>query len=249
MLCFDAVMTRDAFCESLLLIMERKRHWAWPSFTSGQVAADVLHHHLEHEYAVYVRDFPILVGRAFVQCPVAAVRADLAENLYEEETGGIVAGRPHPELFLDYPKGLGMDLARFEQPELIPEARRYRAILDHLTQHQGWEVATAVVTLFIEGTPNDRSVLDPSAPARPEPPLSEHPLVKHYGLPIENLRLTRAHREVEGDHRDAGWRMVLDHVPRDARARVVAGMEEALNGWLYYRDGIARVCGLIRPQP
>ena len=84
--------------------MERKTHWAWPAFTRGLVARDKLHIHLEHEWAVYVRDFPIMVGRAYVQCPIAEVRRELAENLYEEETGGLAAGKPHPELFMMYPR-------------------------------------------------------------------------------------------------------------------------------------------------
>ncbi|MCA9605217.1 MAG: iron-containing redox enzyme family protein [Myxococcales bacterium] len=224
--------------------MERKEHWAWPRFTSGEVPKDRLHVHLEQEYAVYVRDFPVLVARAYVQCPIAEVRRELAENIYEEETGGLAAGRPHPELFLEYPRGLGMDLARFEAVELLPGAAAYRAFLDDATQARGWSVAAAVTTLFLEGTKHDRSVLDPSAPARPEPPLAEHPLVVHYGLPLEHLALTKAHRSVEGDHRAAAWRVMLDHVPAASRELVVAAMEEALAAWQAYRDDVAHAVGL-----
>ena len=39
--------------------MERKVHWAWPSFTTGLVPAERLHIHLEQEYATYVRDSPL----------------------------------------------------------------------------------------------------------------------------------------------------------------------------------------------
>lgn len=226
--------------------MEEKVHWAWPGFTSGRVPKSKLHLHLEQEYAVYVRDFPILVGRAYVQCPIAAVRRELAENLYEEETGGLVAGRPHPQLFLEYPRGLGMDLARFERVELLPGAARYRAFLDETTTQRGWSAAAAVTTLFLEGTPYDRSVLDPDAPARPEPALSEHPLVKHYGLPLECLALTKAHRGVEGEHRAAAWRVMLDHVPADDRAPVLESMRQALELWQIYRDDVAEACGLAR---
>lgn len=239
-------MDRDAFKEALLSVMERKEHWAWPRFTRGEVPKDRLHVHLEQEYAVYVRDFPVLVARAYVQCPIPEVRRELAENIYEEETGGLVAGRPHPELFLEYPRGLGMDLARFDAVELLPGAAAYRAFLDDATQQRGWSVAAAVTTLFLEGTPHDRSVLDPGAPARPEPPLAEHPLVVHYGLPLEHLALTKAHRSVEGDHRAAAWRVMLDHVPAASRELVVAAMEEALAAWQLYRDDVAAAVGLAR---
>ncbi len=100
-------MDRDTFREPLLDVMGRKDHWAWLAFTSGMVPKRLLHFHFEQEYATYVRDFPVMVGWAYVRCPIGEVRYALAENLYEEETGGIVAGRPHPDLFMDYPRGLG----------------------------------------------------------------------------------------------------------------------------------------------
>jgi pyrroloquinoline-quinone synthase len=239
-------MTRDEFLEALLGVMERKVHWAWPGFTSGLVPKELLHIHMEQEYATYVRDFPVLVGWAYVQCPLPAVRRELAENLYEEETGGIAAGRPHPELFLEYPKGLGFDLARFEDVELLPGAHAYRAVLDTCCQKRGWEVASAVTTIFIEGTPYERGEVDESAEKRPEPPLEEHPLVKHYGLPREHLALTKAHRSIEGEHRGAAWRVMLDHIGEDERPRVISAMDEVLHAWLKYRDNVAEVCGLSR---
>lgn len=239
-------VTVDEFCEALLQVMERKVHWAWPAFSNGGVPKDKLHIHLEHEYATYVRDFPVMVGWAYVQCPIAAVRQELAANLYEEETGGIAAGRPHPELFLEYPRGLKMDLQRFANVQLLPKALAYRQLLDDATQRSGWEVATVITTLFVEGTSHERGEIDPKAPKRPLPPLEDHPLVKHYGLPLEHLALTKAHRKVEGDHRASAWRMILQHVPSSAYADVLRHMEAALQGWLGYRDDVATACGLTR---
>ncbi len=238
-------MDLGEFREALLAIMERKEHWAWPGFTSGLVPKALLHIHLEQEYETYVRDFPVLVGRAYVLCPIAQARRELIANVYEEETGGLVAGRPHPELFLEYPRGLGMDLERFTRVELLPAARRYRAFLDDATQSRGWAVAAAVTTLFLEGTARERQDLDPGA--KPEPaPLEAHPLVRHYGLPLEHLALTKAHRAVEGDHRRAAWRVVLEHVAAADHAAVLSSMEAALDLWLAYRDDVAAACGLVR---
>lgn len=239
-------MNRDAFRECLLEVMEQKVHWAEPAFGQGLVAKARLHVHLEQEYATYVRDFPLLIGRAYAQCEIAAVRRELAENLYEEETGGLSGGKPHPELFLEYPRGLGMDLARFEHVALLPAAAAYRAVIDDATLGRGWEVATAVTTLFIEGTRYERGELDANAPRRPQARLSQHPLVKHYGLPVEHLALTKAHRRVEGDHRQAAWRIVLDHVGEPARSRVIAWMQDVLAGWQLYRDAVASACGIER---
>lgn len=234
------------FREALLQIMERKKHWAWVGFTSGKVPRERLHYHFEQEYETYVRDFPVMIGRAYVQCPVAEARRDLAENLFEEETGGLIAGRPHPELFLEYPKGLGFDLARFQRIELGAAAKAFRDTLDHHTLARGWAQAAAVTTIFLEGTDHERGELDPNAPKRPAPPLEEHPLVKHYNLPLEALALTKAHRKVEGSHRAAAWRILLDHVPTSEHTGVLAAMEATLAAWLAYRDEVAAACGLSR---
>ncbi|MEO7729776.1 MAG: iron-containing redox enzyme family protein [Kofleriaceae bacterium] len=241
-------MDRQSLREALLQIMERKLHWAWASFTSGKIAKERLHLHFEQEYQTFVRDFPVMIGWAYVQCPIAAVRRELAENLYEEETGGVIAGRPHPELFLEYPRGLDMDVARFEHVELGPAARRFRALLDEYTQRRGWAQACAVTTIFLEGTDHERGELDPSAPRRPVPPLEQHPLVVHYGLPVAALALTKAHRSVEGSHRAAAWRIILDHVPETEHAGVIIAMEATLASWLAYRDEVAALCGLTRPS-
>src|SRR5688572_3469071 len=150
--------------EQLLAVMEKKVHWSQPAFAGGGVPREKLHIHFEQEYAVFVRDFPIFVGRAYIQCPVVEVRKDLAANLYEEETGGIAAKRPHPELFLEIPRGFGCDMSRFERVELLPGSRRYREVIDKRTQGRGWEEAAAVTVIFIEGTQYERGEIDGSSP-------------------------------------------------------------------------------------
>lgn len=237
-------MTRDEFLEALLNVMERKDHWAWPAFTQGMVPREHHHIHFEQEYETYVRDFPVLIGWAYVQCPIALVRRELAENLYEEETGGLAAGKPHPELFMRYPAGLKMDLSRFDDIKLSPKARAYRNYLDEATQKKGWEVGAAVTTIFVEGTAYERGEIDENSPKRPTPKLEDHPLVKHYGLPLEDLALTKAHRQVEGLHRQSAWTIILDYVAQDMRAPVVDAMDGALSHWLSYRDELAESMGL-----
>lgn len=242
-------MNRCEFKEGLLHVMERKVHWAWPAFTAGQVPKELLHIHLEQEYGTYVRDFPILLARAYIQCPIAAVRRELAENIYEEETGGLSGGVPHPELFLEYPRGLGMNLERFKRVELLPAAAEFRALLDDATTGHGWEVAAAVTTLFLEGTEYERGELDPGQPKRPQFAPAEHPLVKHYGLPVKNLALSRVHHQVEGSHRKAAWHLMLDFVDESMRPKVLQWMGQVLHGWLRYRDEVAEHCGLLPMKP
>ena len=62
-------MDRSEFREALLAVMERKSTGHGRASPPGLVPRDRLHMHLEQEYAVYVRDFPVLVARAYVACP------------------------------------------------------------------------------------------------------------------------------------------------------------------------------------
>jgi hypothetical protein len=237
-------MTRDEFQEALLDVMERKTHWSADAFANGRVARDKMHIHFEQEYASFVRDFPIFVGRAYIQCPIPSVRRDLAENLYEEETGALAAKAPHPVLFLEIPRGFGCDMTRFEHIMLLPGARRWRDIIDRHTLGRGWEESAAITTIFIEGTSWERGELDDKFPKRPMPPIEEHPLHVHYGLSLTALALPRVHRTVEGGHRTAAWRTILDHTRPEVRGRVVDAMQTCLEGWRAYKDSVAEAVGL-----
>jgi pyrroloquinoline-quinone synthase len=57
--------------------------------------------------------------------------------------------------------------------------------------------------------------------------------------------LTKAHRQVEGSHREAAWRC-FDHVAPADYQKVVAAMEATLAAWLAYRDEVAAAVGLQR---
>src|SRR3989454_11732016 len=104
--------------ERLLSILDRKNHWAWPWFAEGKVPLPRLLPHFQQEWEVYVRDFPILLARILAQGPPANVRAMLAANIYEEQTGGISQSAPHPELFLRMMEGAGFKRADFENVQL-----------------------------------------------------------------------------------------------------------------------------------
>lgn len=236
--------------ERLLAIMDAKDHWAWPRLTRPGLTREQLATHFRHEFHTYVRDFPVLLARVLGQGPPPDVRAALAENVFEEQTGRLSVGTSHPDLFLEMMDGLGIARAAIEAPEpaLVPEARAYRAFLDRVSASPPWIVGAAVLAIFVEGSVHERAEL---AGARAEKPVDEaigaHPMVAHYGCPPEKMRLVRAHRAVESGHRRDAWRMVLGHVQPGEPEAIVGAMREAHAAWLAYRDGVARAMGLSRP--
>lgn len=241
----------DDLEERLLSVMDRKDHWAWKHFTEPGLTKDQLAVHFRHEFLTYVRDFPVLLARVLGQGPPDDARAALARNIDEEQTGHYSFGTSHPELFLQMMDGLGISREVVIRGSLEPEAVAYRALLDRYSASSPWFMGAAVVTIFVEGSVHERLERSGNRPERPiEEVISGHPMVRFYGAPEAAMRLARAHRAVEGDHRRDAWDVLFRHIPADqaVRDRVAATVEEVLGGWLAYRDGVARAMGLGRPS-
>lgn len=179
-------LSREELRERLLAIMDRKHHWAWPEFTGSTITKNQLKVHFRQEYAVYVRGFPVLLARIHGRNPPRPVRSLLASNIYEEDTGGLSLGESHPALFLRMMEGLGYHPDEFHDVELLPVSRAYRSWLDTVSLERDWLVGASVLTIFVEGSVNDRQeILHPSSPktsAEIEEVVSTHPLVVHHGV-------------------------------------------------------------------
>jgi pyrroloquinoline-quinone synthase len=236
------------FRESLLKTMDRKDHWAWSHFSGPKASLDQLLIHFQQEYLTYVRDFPRFLGRIHGMCPDLEARRLIAENLYEEETGGLSRTGPHPELFLRMMEGLGFPRRRFEKARLLPASARYRRWLDRASAGSPWIVGAAVITIFVEGSVHERSHLETGRtggrPARFNPRADM--LVRYHGLQPAFLTLKRAHSKVENQHREAAWKIVESRArSASVRRALLEAMDRSLELWHAYRDGVARAAGLV----
>ncbi len=250
----DTTLLAHSMTAGLLAVMDRKHHWAYPRLTRPGLTRAQLLAHFQHEFAVYVRDFPVLLARSLGQTPpLSDVRAAVAANLYEEQTGGLSGTAPHPELFLRMMEGLGFDRAPFDEGAagLHSSAVAYRDWLWESSARAPWQASAALLTIFVEGSVNERAELAGTF-VRPEgsAATAHHPLVVHYGCPEAAMELARAHAAIEGGHRSDAWRIVLGHVPEDSplAENVLSTCRRALAMWLAYRDGVAERMGLTRER-
>lgn len=248
-----APLSTGQFRERLLRFTDRKDHWAWPHFRQGLATKEQLKLHFQQEYAVYVRDFPVLLARVYGHNPPAEVRSMLAKNIYEEDTGGLSLGRSHPDLFLAMMAGLGFSIEDFARVRLLPASRAYRNWLDRVSRRRDWWTGAAALTIFVEGSVHDRQELlhpsQPNTPADIETHIARHFLVRHYGLSPASMDLTRAHQLVEAGHRHDAYDMVLGSAVTTARQRaVLACLQTTAALWLRYREGIAHACGLKKAR-
>jgi pyrroloquinoline-quinone synthase len=237
----------DDLEEALLSVMDKKDHWAWKHFTRPGLSKEQLVVHFRHEFVTYVRDFPVLLARVLGQGPPSDVRAALARNIDEEETGHYSFGVSHPELFLQMMDGLGIARDAVSSGPVEPEALAYRALLDRYSASPPWCAGAAVVTIFVEGSVHERAERRGQRHEAPiEEAIASHPMVRFYGCQPEAMQLARAHRAVEGAHRRDAWDILLHHIPAQSAIRegVVAAVTEAHRSWLSYRDAVARAMGL-----
>jgi pyrroloquinoline quinone (PQQ) biosynthesis protein C len=244
-------LSSTQFREQLLSIMAQKHHWAWPYFSGPTLTKAQLKIHFQQEYAVYVRDFPVFLARIHGKNPPLEVRRMLAENIFEEDTGKLSLGASHPELFLKMMRGLGFPSRDFERIQMLPATRRYRAWLDRISNSPYWVLGAAVLTIFVEGSVNDRQELLHPAKSKPRRHIHEkikhHPLVQYQGVSPQAMDLIRAHQMVESGHRHDAYAMVVNHAKETLKqASVLKVMAKSLQLWLRYRDGVARACGLKR---
>ena len=242
-------LSTTQFREQLLAVMDRKHHWAWPSFSGNTLRKDQLKIHFQQEYAVYVRDFPVFLARIHGQNPPPDVRGMLARNIYEEDTGGLSLSRSHPDLFNEMMQGLGYPAKDFQDIPLLPASRRYRNWLDRVSATRDWVIGAAALTIFVEGSINDRQeIQEPSKPktqSEIEDIVRQHPLVQYHGLSPDCLDLVRAHQLVEAGHRQDAYAMILSHAREPNRQEaVLVCLKKTLHLWLRYRDGVAHACGL-----
>lgn len=236
--------------------MDAKDHWGWTLLTSDRVKKSQLLIHFQQEYEVFVRDFPLLLarvlGRMGPEAP-AQLKREFAENIYEEQTGGLSAkiskNLSHPDLFLKMMRGLGFKDSVFKSVSLLPTSLAYRAFLDRITLLSDWRVAAALLTLFVEGSREDRARLKKSY--RPTQSLSQkiksHSLYCYHGLRESDMDLVKAHYMIEGSHRKSAWETTLDSIPAHLEAEVEECLENALHLWHLYRDGICVEMGLNHP--
>lgn len=240
-------LTQLQFRNRLLAIMDEKHHWAWPQFAGDSISKAQLKIHFQQEYAVYVRDFPVLLARIHGKNPPMEVRRMLAENIFEEDTGQLSLGKSHPELFLTMMDGLGFRNGAFGKMTLLPASRRYRTWLDQASLNKNWVLGAAVLTIFVEGSINDRKeLLHPSkgkTKKQMEAHIRRHPLVRFHGLSPGYMDLSRAHQMVENGHRHDAYDMVVNYADtRVEQEAVLAALQKSLRLWLRYRDGIAQEC-------
>ena len=223
----------EVFADSLRTLIAGRRsfggHPLWQRIAEGGVDRAGLQQ-FAVQFFLQVREFPRAVSGLHARCPDASERIELAESLYEEETGRISGcGLPHPELFLLFGTATGLPREAFLEGRALPGTASLIHWFELSTRSLSYLEGTAAITLAAEG--QVPGAFGPFARS----------LEKHYGFTQEQVSFWDVHEIADRDHSDVGDHAVLRHArSADAQERVRAAVETSLAQWWQFFDGIER---------
>jgi pyrroloquinoline-quinone synthase len=223
--------TPENFIQDLLARIAARRtfgsHPLWLELADGKLSRDQLKC-FAVQFFLQVREFPRAVSAMHANCPFPEVRMELAESIYEEETGRISGcNLPHPELFIRFGEAVG--LSRAEMVDGRPLAAT-RALID-------WFELSSKQRSFIEAAAAMNLAAEGQVPGAFGPMARR--LQENYGLSREAVEFWDLHESADAEHSQVGDNIVVRHATDAAtQARVRDALQHSLDAWWHFFDGI-----------
>jgi pyrroloquinoline-quinone synthase len=204
-------------------------HPLWKRIADGGLSPDELAG-FAVQFFLQVREFPRAVSAMHSRCPFDDMRRELAESIYEEETGRISGcNLPHPDLFIKFGTALGLERSDMTEGTPLPETAALIEWFEVASQNRSFIEAAAAINLAAEG--QVPGAFGPMARA----------LEKHYGLVKEDVAFWDIHELADADHSDVGDHIVVQHATSDElQQKVRDALDRSLEAWWSFFDGIER---------
>jgi pyrroloquinoline-quinone synthase len=220
-----------AFIEELTARITARRsfggHPLWLEIADGKLSRQQLQR-FAVQFFLQVREFPRAVSAMHANCPFPAERIELAESVYEEETGRISGcNQPHPELFIRFGEAVGLERAEMTEGRPLPATRALIDWFELSTKQRSFIEAAAAINLAAEG--QVPGAFGPMA----------RRLQENYGLSRAAVEFWDIHEMADAEHSDVGDNIVVRHATDAAiQARVRDALQHSLDAWWQFFDGI-----------
>lgn len=138
--------TKQAFLEQLDAVIEANhllKHKFYQLWNEGKLTLDALREYAQ-EYYLQVHNFPTYVSATHAACDDLNVRKMLLENLVEEEQGP----NHHPELWLRFAEGLGVERTAVLERSHLPETTESVQTLKKLARSENPAVGLAALYAY-----------------------------------------------------------------------------------------------------
>jgi pyrroloquinoline-quinone synthase len=225
------VLAPEAFIQDLVARIQARRtfggHPLWHAIADGKLSREQLQR-FAVQFFLQVREFPRAVSAMHANCPFPKERMELAESVYEEETGRLSGcNLPHPELFIKFGEAVGLKREEMTEGRPLPGTR---ALID-------WFELSTKQRSFIEGAAAINLAAEGQVPGAFGPMARR--LQEHYGLSEEAVAFWDIHEVADAEHSDVGDNIVVRHATDAAtQARVRDALQHSLDAWWQFFDGI-----------
>ncbi|HJQ82953.1 MAG TPA: iron-containing redox enzyme family protein [Candidatus Binatia bacterium] len=226
----------DAFVDELRATIDAGRvfgrHPLWLRIADGKVPRASLGPFVV-QFFLQVREFPRAVSALHSSCPDGHERIELAESLYEEETGRISGCNvSHPELFIRFGESVGVPRAAMVDGTPLPSTAALIAWFEASTKERSFIEGAAATNLAAEG--QVPGAFGPFARA----------LERHYGCTPAEVAFWDVHEQADREHSAIGDHVVVRLATTPAlQADVRGSVERSLALWKGFFDGIATAMG------
>jgi pyrroloquinoline-quinone synthase len=222
----------DGFCEELRAMIDAGRafgrHPLWLRIADGELPRSALGP-FAVQFFLQVREFPRAVSALHSSCPDTRERIELAESLYEEETGRISGcGVSHPELFIRFGEGVGVLRDAMVDGVPLPTTAALTDWFQQSTRTRPFVEGAAATNLAAEG--QVPGAFGPFARA----------LERHYGCTRDQVAFWDIHEQADREHSAIGDHIVIRLATTpELRADVRRAVARSLELWWRFFDGIA----------
>lgn len=178
------------------------------------------------QYYHFEAAFPVLLSSVHSRCDERDVRQSILENLWDEEHGDI----NHRAMWLDFCESLGLHR---EEPELTKRLAETQDLLDiyHRICDKGtFQQGLAALYAYEEQVPE--IMLE-----------KIRGLKEYFDITSDKaLRFFEVHSVLDEDHSEKERQSILDHTNQEDEQSVEVSLQEALDGWWGFLDGIMGHC-------
>ena len=205
------------------------RHPLWLRIAAGGIPRSALAP-FAVQFFLQVREFPRAVSALHSRCPDNHERVELAESLYEEETGRLSGcDVSHPELFIRFGESLGVPRDAMVEGAPLPATAALIDWFERSTRDLAFIEGAAATNLAAEG--QVAGAFGPFARA----------LERHYGCTPAQVAFWDLHEQADREHSAIGDHAVvrLATTP-ELQADVRRAVTRSLQLWWQFFVGIAR---------
>ena len=207
------------------------KHPFYVAWSEGKLSKSVLAEYSKQYYA-HVRAFPTYVSAVHSRCEDLETRQVLLENLIEEERGD----ENHPELWLRFAEGLGVNRADVKSAELLPSTQDSVNRLKSLTKSEDYRGGLAALYAYEVQIPEVART-------------KREGLKTFYGIADERaVSFFRVHESIDLLHRQVEMRILREQCQTpDDQTRAVSTAKSAAQALWAFLDGIT--AEYLRAEP